>query len=163
MHDALLDNVVSLIERRINVAFACGQLVCDVVAVLFIDERPAFSSFLDINHGRKLIVIDHNQINGIARSVTVCSDHYGHGLAHEDYVIRSEDSIIGHLQIGQCGRARHGADLLRHVLARVDGDDAGRGRRFAHINTRYASVSVHGAQERDVKRVRQLDIINVMA
>src|SRR5215213_5353533 len=84
-------------------------------------------------------------------------------MADEEGFVFAEDAVIGDSQAGQSSRARHGPDLLGHVLPRVDGDDARSVLGLRRVDTRDAGVRVHRAQERDVERIRQLYIVDVVA
>src|SRR6185436_4827245 len=120
----------------------------------------ALRGFFNIYHRRQFLVVDHDQVDGIARGVSIRGHDDSDRLTYEDDVIGREHSIIGHFQIRQRGRARHRPDL-GDVFSCVHRDDTGRVRSFADVQAGYARVRIHRAQEGYVQRVRQLDVINV--
>src|SRR5437868_5948080 len=160
--DALPDYFVRGSERRLDVALAGGQFIRDVVAELFVYHRAALRRLLRVNDRGQLLVVNHDEVCRVARGVSVRGDDGRDGVADEVDLVRGEDSVVGHLQVGQVARARHGADLLRHVLARVDGDDARRLQGLARVHTIYPRVRVDRAHEGDVQRVRQAYVVNVV-
>src|SRR5258708_149181 len=161
MHHTLFYDVVRRLERRVDVSFARGQLVSDVVAVFLVDSRTALCGGLNIDHNRQLLVINHDQVNGVPSSVAVGSDHSGDRLAYKDHVIRGKYAVVRHLETGQLRGARDWSNA-RHVLAGIDSNNTRSVCSFAYIDALNARVRVHRAQERDVKGVRQLDVIHIV-
>src|SRR5438067_983531 len=83
-------------------------------------------------------------------------------MTYEIDFVACERAMVGHFQFRKRTRARHCAYLLSKIASRVNGDHARCFMCFAHVHVRYACVRVHRAQERNVQRVRQAYIINVM-
>ena len=71
------------------------------------------------------VVIDLDQVCGVARLVLVRRDDGGDRLADEDDFTRGEHGVFGDFQFGQRGGAGYVADLAFDVFAGVDGDHAG--------------------------------------
>src|SRR5437588_8095908 len=153
VRDALLDNTVGGSERRSDVAFARRQFIRDVVAEAFVYNCAALRRLFGVNDRGQLIVVNRDEVGRVARNVCVRGDDRGDGVADEIDFVRGEDSVVGHFQVRQVARARHGADLFRNVPARVDGDDARRFQSLARVHAVYLRVRVDGAHEGDVQRV----------
>src|SRR5258705_11074873 len=98
MYDALLNNVISGGECCLDVAFAGGQLVSNVVAETFVDDLPTTSSLFNIDDSRQVFIIHCDKVNSVARSIAI-SCHYGDDwVAHKVDIVCGEHSIIGNFQ-----------------------------------------------------------------
>src|SRR5690349_7118320 len=99
MNNALGDHSIGSLERRVYVALTGGELVSDVIAVLFVNQGSALRRRFDIDYRGQFFIVDHYQVNGIAGGVAIGGYDDGDWLTYEDDMIGREHSIIGHLQI----------------------------------------------------------------
>ena len=70
------------------------------------------------------LVIDFDEVGGVARDVAVRGDDDGDGMADVVDAILGQEVVVGHAQAGQGGGAGHGAEML-DVGAGEDGGYAG--------------------------------------
>jgi len=94
-----------------------------------------------------------------------CGDDGGNGMADEDDVIGRQYSVIRNTQAGNRAGAGawHRADFGGDIFACIDGNHAGRMRRFRRVYAGDPRMRIHRAQKRDRQRIRELDIVNVVA
>ena len=80
-------------------------------------DSAAFSSLFNINDSRKLFVVNHNQVNCVARRVSVRSNDSSDRMTNEVNFVCGEHAMIWNFQIGQSAGARHRPNSSRHILA----------------------------------------------
>ena len=71
---------------------------------------PGRERLLGIGDGGQWLVVDFDQIGGVARDVAVGGHHDGHRMADEIDAILRQDVVMRHAQAGQRSAARHRAD-----------------------------------------------------
>src|SRR5262245_5395059 len=164
MIQSLSDDAVSLFERRFHVSAPRGVDVGDVSAELFVNERRVPPGrLLGVGDDVERVVIDLDQVGGVAGLVFVSRDDGGDGLSDEDDFARGEHWVFWDFQFGQRGGAGDVADLALDVFAGVNGDHAGRVFSRVNVNRIDTSVGVRAAQYGDAERAGDLDVVDVMA
>src|SRR5262249_16810037 len=126
MSQSLSDDAVGLFERRFDVSAPRAVDVGDVSAELFVNEwRVPPGRLLGVGDDVERVVIDLDQVDGVAGLVFVRRDDGGDGLSDEDDFARGEHGVFGDFQFGQRGGAGDVADLALDVFAGVNGYHAG--------------------------------------
>ena len=88
---------------------------------------PPAAACFDVSDDGQFFVVDHHEIDGISRGVTIGSDDGGDRMAHEVNLVGREHAMIGNFQIRQGAGAGHWSNLVGDVLAGVNSDDTRRG------------------------------------
>src|SRR5262249_51529247 len=148
---------------RINVAFTRGHLVSDVVAEFLVNNRSALCRSLYIDYRGQFFIVDHYEVGGIAGSVLICCDYGGDRGTHEIDLVGSEDCMDRYFQAGQCRAARDRADFSSDIFAGIHSYYARRLRRFGGVDAFDPRMGVNRANECNMQRIGQLDIIDVVA
>ena len=113
LHDALADDDVSALERRIDVAARHRPVKRDVVRRFGVERRrPLLRSLLRIDDGRQRLVLDIDQLERVLRLVRRFGDNDGDRVAHVLDRVLGERVIRRGLQIGagQEPAARNGRE-----------------------------------------------------
>ena len=98
--------------------------VSDVVAKVFVDDWTTRCCFFDVSNCGQVFVVDHDEINCIARRVAIGGNDGGDRMSDEVNLVLCEHAMIGNFQLGQCARAGHWSNLVGDVLAGINSDDA---------------------------------------
>ena len=126
--DALVDDDIGIAEGLFGIAAFLVEGEGDVVGPLGMHGGGARGEGLfGIGDGRECLVVDFDEVGGVARDVAVRGDDDGDGMADVVDAVLGEEVVMRHAQAGEGRGAGHGAEML-DVLAGEDGGDAGRSR-----------------------------------
>ena len=122
---------------------------------------------LHAHHRRQRLVVDLDQLGGVARLAECLGHHEGDTVADEAHLLGGEQRL-------ERAMALRGAEILRHQVRREGaemlgrgigpgqhGEDAGRGLRLRGIDAADACVGVRRIDERPVALVRQVDVVDI--
>src|SRR5947209_11297781 len=119
---------VGLAEALVNVSeLKVDQLVyVAVVAVSVYARLVGLDGLLDARDGRKLLVLDLDEVHRVEGRVLVQGGDRGDGVADEANLVGAERVLV----------LADGEDAVRYrqILSGDDGENAGQGRRFRGVN-----------------------------
>ena len=161
--DVLLHHDVGLGEHRLGGGLVAGLPVEAVVVGLAVQVGADHGGVgrqgaAYVDHRRQRVVLDVDQLEGVARGVAVLGHHEGDLLALEPHLVGGQHRlhVVGqgrHPGQPLLGQVRTGDDRLhlrvRQRGAGVDADDPG--------------VRQRRAQDREVQHALQLDVVDVLA
>ena len=162
--EAVGNDPVGVLERGVDVAAAGdGVGVGDVrIERTGVGQRRAgFHRLFGVGHGGQRIVVDVDRVDRIARDVRIGRDHDRHGVADEVDAVARQDGVLGRLEIGNRGGARHQAARSVDVGAGQDGDDARDRARGGDVDASDARVRVRAAQDGRMEHPGQAQVVDV--
>ena len=161
--DLLLQNDIGLRESRVGRRAVTAVPVGDVVVraafqIVANDRRARIERVPDIDHGREDVVVDANQLEGVACRVAVIRDHERDLLTLEAHLVCREHCL------DVVGEGRDPGQLERfQILAGEDGAHTWPRERLAGIDGDDSRVSHRRAQDRPVQHPRENDVVRVVA
>ena len=154
--DALLDDLVRLGERLLQVSAFEYPAIRNVVFILFVKNRRAVGDgLLRVHHRSQRVVLNLDKIRGVAHGIAVRPHDHGHRFAHEPHLAHSEHGPRGLLHVGDHRRARHGSDGALHVPPGQNQHHARRRLRLADVHGSNPRVSVRAAHKHGMMHLRQ--------
>jgi hypothetical protein len=115
-------------ERRVGIAGTLAPLGRDVGPELVVHERrPGDEGRLDVGDRRQRIVIDGDQLDGVARAIRIVGDHHDDRLADEAHPAGGQRKDAARTrQRGVRGVDRNGPAGTPEIGGRVHADHARR-------------------------------------
>ncbi len=161
--DVLGHHDVGLGEDRLGGGLVAGLPVEAVVVGLALevgadDRRVRREGRADVDDRFEDLVLDVDQLEGVASGVAVLGHHEGDLLPLEPHLVGGQDGL--HV----VGQGRHPRQPLRgQVGAGDDGLDLGVGLGRGHVDADDLGVRHRRAQDREVQHPRQLHVVDVLA
>ena len=157
------DDVVGLGEGTVGRVLVAGLPVVDVVGglplLLVADQgRIARRGLLRARDRRQRLVVHLDQLERVLRDVRRLGDHARDLLPLVAHLVGDEHGLRVARQ-----RRHPGEVVLRHQLARDDGDDARQRLGGRRVDRAQARVGVRAAQDLHVEHPRQGDVVEVLA
>jgi hypothetical protein len=147
MNHAQLDDAVGFLEFLVDVAGGEGPVEGDVGSEFRVSERRVlFERFLGFADNRQRVVIDFDEVQGIARDVTILRDDDRYGMADEVNAIRREDGVVWRFLFRHRRRTRNNAAMLIHV---------GSGENRYHTRQRFGRIRINAVDLRVGERAAQ--------
>ena len=158
----LLEDVCRLPEARVDIA-ETDLVGGDDVGRELLADRRGFRGLTHVGHEALQLVFDVDERRGILGNITrVCDDH------------RDRLADVGHLAVGECEgpglveieagiRVPHHAAVDHHlgdVVERQHRVDAGNGQGCFLVDAPDQGVRVRTAQERNMNRVGEMDVVD---
>jgi hypothetical protein len=137
--------------------------VVDVVGglallVLADQRRVGLQGLVRVDHRRERVVVDVDQLQGVAGDVGVLGDHRRDLLALEHHLVEGQD------RLGVARQGRHPRQAVGvQVAAGDDRDHARVGGGRLGVDGGDAGVGERGAQQRHVQHAGQGDVVDVVA
>ncbi len=123
-------------------------------------EDGVLRRLLEVEGGGQLLVVDVDQLSGVARLRGAAGDDEGDDLPGEGHPVGRHRRVHrSHLVRTDRPRVDEDADRFVEVGAGVDGDDIGRADRLARIDGRDPGVREGAADHRHVQHARQHDVV----
>ena len=163
MNHSLRDDAIGGLQSCFDIAFAGSQFVRNVVAELFMNYRATVRGRFHVDDCGQLFIIDGNQVDRIARCVSIRGHDCCNGMADKESLISGQHPVVRNFQIRKGTSARHRTNLLRDIFTGVNSNNPGRFQSFAHVDAGDTRVRVDRSDKRDVQRVGQTDVIDVMS
>ena len=110
--------------------------------------RAVLGGVLEVDHRRQRLVVDLDQLGGVARLRQRLGDHEGDAVADEAHLVGNEQRLEGAVALGRAEILRHqmrghGAELVgRGIGAGQHQQHAGRGLGLRHVDALDAGVGV---------------------
>ena len=164
--ELLLHGFRRALERVVGLLLVAERpLEGDVVRRFVVELRGAgLRGFDSFDHRGERLVVDLDQVRGVAREVGRLGDDHRHGVAHVARLVDRQHVVGRDLDVREEPADGERLHAARHqVLAGVDGDDAlgvPRGRRVDALDAR---VRVRAAHEGRVGGAGQLHVVDVGA
>src|SRR5437868_10485188 len=158
----MLDRAIRGGKRSVDVAFAGGEFVGNVVAEGFVNHWTTSRSLFDVSHYGQFFVLDHREIDCVARRITVSGDNRCNRVTDEVDLVRCQHTMIGNFQFRQRTGAWHWSNLLSDIVAGVDRHDTRGGTCRVDIDAIDLRVRVDRTNKSNVQRARQSDVVDVV-
>src|SRR5574338_232454 len=159
---ALFDGAIGGRESGVNVAFTGSEFVGDVGAKGLVDYWTAVSRLFDVSNSGQIFIIDDDEIDRVPGCVAIGSDDGGDRMAHKVNLVLRQHAMIGDLQLRQSPGAGHWTDLLRNIVAGINGDHTRSSECGRRVDAVDLCMRVDRANKRDVQRVWQCDVVDVV-
>ncbi len=131
-----------------------------VAAEVGMGEDLVLQGVLDADDGRQLVVVDVDQLGGVAGLGRAAGDDDGHDLAGEGDPVGRHRRVGGGLLVGRDGpRVDADAELVTEVLAGQHGDDVGRGLGRLDVHRGDGRVGERAAHHGQVQHPREGDVV----
>ena len=153
------DDVVSLRERRIDVAPLPDTGVREVATALLVEHRSAVRERRPgVHDDLERFVLDHDELSRIASELAGLGNHGNDGLAEVADLADSERVIL-HMPTGRGCDLEEGIGQNRHLVAGERSVDAGQLERGRDIDRFDARVCVRRADEVEIAHPMALHVV----
>src|SRR5579885_361861 len=153
-----------LLKDLINVVGWWMHAEGDVGAELLVQERRAWlHGFLYINNSGQRLIIDLDQIEGIARDIGSFRDHGGHRIAVEAHLALGKRAAASH-PFGNVPQRHSDSDIAHlplQVVGCINSNHAGKFAGRICLDAVNAGLTVGATQHRHMEHAEEFDIINV--
>ena len=126
-------------------------------------RRSRGQGLLRIRHYRQRLVFHANEIERVLRRIAILGGHGCHSLADIADLVDREDVVLGNPQRFIAAADRQGPDLILNLRACDDGNDTGMPAGRVCLEAADPRVRVGTSQNRDVERIRKMDVVHVLA
>jgi len=125
--------------------------------------RSGRERFLRIYNYWQRVIFHINQIERIPRCVAIFGHYNGHSLADVANFIDGKNVVFGYSESWIVRGSRKRADLIAQLGAGENSHDAGMPARRIRVDALDLGVRVRAPENHDVKHMRELDIVHVLA
>ena len=159
--EAVLDHVVGLAERALDIAERKGRVQRDVGAERLVDEGGARRDrLLDRRDRVEQLEVDLDEIARVLGHVAAGCDDRGQRLSDEPRLVPRQRAE--HVLVGVRAEVRERAEELERLLPGDDRDDARQFPRLARVDRRDSRVGHGTAQDRRVKHASEHHVVHVL-
>ena len=159
--EAVLDHVVGLGERALDVAVSECRVERDVGAERLVDEGGARRDrLLDRRDRVERLEVDLDQIARVLGHVAAGCGDRGQRLSDEPRLVRRQRAE--HVLVGVRAEVRERAEELERLLPGDDRDDARQFARLARVDRRDSRVGHGTAQDRRVEHASEHHVVHVL-
>ena len=153
--EALRHGVLGLRQRLLGVAAYDVALLAEVAVGVQL-RRARGLGLLDVAHGLKDLIIHLHELAGLVNYLLRLADDEADGVAHHaGYIALGYHDVPVLLNVSDL--------VVRHVLRRQDGEDAGERLGLGGVYVQYAGPGVLGAHRAAVDHALHLDVVAVLA
>ena len=126
-------------------------------------RRARGQRFFGIDHRRQGLVVDFDQVDGIASHVAVARHHSRHRFADVADLVHSQAGVIRYFEPLHTRGAGNQPHFAFEISPRVDRDDSGMRARRRHVDRLEAGVGVHAPGKGHVQHTVELHVVNVVS